>query len=144
MEFLFIVVAVYGLLQLGPAGWTSPDARPFLALAIGMILTGLEHIANESEYELIMQDWIPNKPLVIRISVAVRILSGIGLFFPGLRRISSYACLILYCIVLPVNFRVAFAGDKIPGLSIPSWRRWLRLLLHFGWLAWSYWCVRSS
>ena len=144
MEFILVVVAVYGLLQLGPAGWTSPEARPFYALGVGMILTGFEHIANESEYELIMQDWIPNKPLIIRISVVIRLLSGVGLFFSSTRHVSSYACLILYCVVLPVNVRVALAGSSIPGLTIPGWRRWLRLLFHFGWLAWSYWCVRAS
>ncbi len=144
MEFLFVVIIVYGLLQLGPGAWITPEARPFLALGVGMILTGIEHVVNESEYETIMQSWIPNKPLVIRISVAVRILSGVGLFFPGLRKACSIACLILYLVVLPVNLRVAFAGHKIEGLNIPAWRRWLRLGLHFGWLAWSYWCVRMA
>lgn len=144
MEFLFVVIAVYGLLQLGPAAWSNPESRIYIALGVGMILTGLEHFLHESQYELMMQDWIPNKPLVIRISVAVRILAGIGLFVPGMRRVSAIACLVLYCVVLPVNVRVAFFGHNIPGLDMPSWRRILRLVLHAGWLAWSYWCVRSS
>lgn len=144
MEFLLVVVVVYAALSLGPAAWSSPEARPFIALGVGMILTGVEHVVNESAYERMMQDWIPNKPLVIRISVAIRVLSGIGLFFPGLRKVCSTACFVLYCVVLPVNARVAFAGDRIEGLKIPVWRRWLRLLLHFGWLAWSLWCMRLA
>ncbi len=140
MEILFLVVAAYGALQMAPVEWVSPAARPFVALALGMVLSGVEHYWNESWYEQVMQDWIPNKVLIIRISVAIRILAGIGLLFPGLRTIAANICVVLYLIVLPVNLRIAFAGDSIPNLKIPIWRRWLRLALHFGWLAWCFWC----
>ncbi len=142
MEILFIVAIAYGVMQRLPADWSSPLARPFIALAIGMILSGVEHIVNESGYEQIMQDWIPNKPLVIRISVAARILSGVALLFPTTRRVAAYVCFVLYCIVLPVNARVAFAGNSIPNLKMPIWRRWLRFGLHLGWLGWCFWCMQ--
>lgn len=144
MEFLVIVIAVYGALQWIPSGLVQPTSRPFIALAVGMILTGVEHAVNVPGYERIMHDWIPNKPLVIWISVTVRILSGLALLFPGARRISSWVCFGLYCVVLPVNLRIAFAGDSINDLKMPVWRRWLRLLLHAGWLAWTFWCTQIS
>ncbi len=142
MEILLIVVLVYSVLHWAPKNWSIRLARPFTALAIGMILSGLEHILNESSYELIMMDWIPNKSVAIRISIAVRILGGIALFFPASRRVAAHVCFVLYCLVLPLNARVAFAGHAIENLKMPLWRRWLRLVLHFGWLAWCFWCMR--
>ncbi len=131
-------------MQALPTEWMSPVAKPFVALAIGMVLSGFEHYWNESWYAQVMQDWIPNKVLIIRISIAIRILAGLALLHPASRLIAANVCIVLYFVVLPVNLRIAFAGDKVPGLDMPVWRRWFRLAMHIGWLIWCFWCCRIA
>jgi uncharacterized membrane protein len=145
LEILLFVFIAYGMLSVlagQQVGWLASANHPFLALGVGFFLMGVEHFVNWRGYDLIMQDWIPAKPTIIRISATLRVIGGIGLMIPSWHTGSAHLALVLYLVVLPVNCRVAFAGDRIEGFEMPAWRRWSRLALHMGWLASAFWCCR--
>lgn len=144
LELLFLVLLLYASLW-ATAAWTAgliaPAAFPAVALGCGLVLTGVEHYLHVDAYVRVMQDWIPAKQRVVLISVGVRVLGGLGLLFAATRPAGAIATLVLLIITLPVNLRIALAGDRIKGLKMRPWRRWFRLGLHACWIAWAVWCV---
>ncbi|MCA9173836.1 MAG: hypothetical protein KDB14_05050 [Planctomycetales bacterium] len=107
------------------------------ALGAGLVLSGLAHYLQADWYVSVMAEWIPQQRLLVQVSAGLRILFGLALWIPVhlIRHIALLLSLLLLCMVLPVNLRIALAGDQIAAVQDQGelWR-WLRLAGHLGWI----------
>lgn len=137
MLFLAVLVVAYGVLwPLTLRRW-SARRRARYALAVGMVVAGVAHLATPTPFVQHLPPWVPERLLVVYASGVVEIGLGAALAFGGRYVPLVGAALALYLVaVFPGNVYVAVAGvdvDGQPGGPYP----WLRLLLQplFVWLA---------
>ena len=145
MRFFVVVLAVFGLLHLPVfASWewlASPANRAGLALAIGVFLSGIHHAVFADHYVDLLPERMPGKFGQVYVSAVLRMAFGLGLLFISTRSAATIGTLVLLCLVLPVNIRIAMQGNTIGQLSAARWFLWLRLVVHVSWIGWCGWCL---
>lgn len=143
MRYFVVVLLVFGLLQL-PAwqrwDWlTVPANRAALALAIGIFLSGVHHAVYASHYVDLLPEGMPARAGQVWLSVVLRMSFGVAVLFAPTRPAAIIGTMVLLCLVLPVNIRVAWQGNVSGQLVAASWFLWLRLAVHVSWIAWCGW-----
>ena len=145
LRYFVVALCAFGLLNL-PAfarlDWlTSPANRAALALAIGIFLSGIHHIMFADRYVAFLPEQMPGRTGKVYLSAVFRIAFGIGLLFLFTRPAATIGILVLLCLVLPINLRVAREGNTTGQLVDASWFLWLRLVVHVSWIGWCGWCL---
>lgn len=145
MRYFAVVLVVFGLLHLPVfEGWewlAAPSNRAALALAIGIFLSGIHHALYASHYVDLLPERMPAKFGQVYLSAALRMVFGVGLLFVSTRPAATIGTLVLLCLVLPVNIRVALQGNTKGQLVAAGWFLWLRLAVHVSWIGWCGWCL---
>ena len=145
MRYFLVVLAVLGLLHLPPlARWewlAFPGNRAALALAIGVFLSGIHHAVFANHFVDLLPERIPGKSGQVYLSAVLRMAFGVGLVFISTRPAATIGTMILLCLVLPVNVRIALQGNTTGQLIAGSWFLWLRLVVHVSWIGWCGWCL---
>jgi uncharacterized membrane protein len=112
-----------------------------LALAIGIFLSGIHHFVFAHRYIDSLPERMPGRTGKVYLSAVFRLAFGVGLLFIFTRPAATIGVLILLCLILPVNLRVAREGNATGQLIGASWFLWLRLVAHVSWIGWSGWCL---
>ena len=140
MLFLFVLVASYAALWPFTRTALTVRERSRIALALGMAVAGVSHLANPLPFVQHLPTWVPERYLIVFVSGLIEIAFGAALLAPARVRPLVGAGLAAYFVaVFPGNLYVALAGVDVvgqPGGIYP----WLRLPLQavFIWLAlWS-------
>jgi uncharacterized membrane protein len=145
VRYFLVVLAVFGLLHLPPlARWewlAFPGNRAALALAIGVFLSGIHHAVFANHFVDLLPERIPGKSGQVYLSAVLRMAFGVGLVFISTRPAATIGTMILLCLVLPVNVRIALQGNTTGQLIAGSWFLWLRLVVHVSWIGWCGWCL---
>ena len=145
MRYFVVVLAVFGLVSL-PAferwRWlATPSDRAAVALAIGIFLSGVHHAVFADHYIDLLPQQLPVRSGQVYLSALLRMAFGVGLLFAFTRQAATIGTMILLCLVLPVNIRVAWQGNTAGQLVAASWFLWLRLVVHVSWIGWCGWCL---
>ena len=145
MRYFVVVLSVFGLLHL-PAfahfEWLgSPANRAALALSIGIFLSGVHHLVCADRYIDFLPEETSGRSGKVYLSAVFRMAFGVGLLFILTRPATTIGTLVLLCLVLPFNIRVARQGNTTGQLIDASWFLWLRLVVHVSWIGWSGWCL---
>jgi uncharacterized membrane protein len=140
MIFLVVLAASYAALWPFTRATWSVRERSRIALALGMAVAGVSHLANPLPFVQHLPTWVPERYLIVYVSGLMEIALGAALLAPARFRPLIGAGLAAYLVsVFPGNLYVAVAGVDVvgqPGGIYP----WLRLPLQavFIWLAlWS-------
>ena len=145
MRNFLVVLMAFGLLHIPPLRrirWlTGAAARAVVALSIGVLLSGVHHLVYMEHYVQLVPPWIPTPRAIVYLSAALRITFGVGGLVPTFRRGATIGSLVLLTVVAPVNVRIAVNGVAEGQLLDADWFRWLRVVLHAGWIAWCGWCL---
>ncbi len=145
MRYFIVVLATFACLHL-PAlerwPWLASTAnRAALSLAIGIFLSGIHHAVFANHYVDLLPAEMPAKAFQVYLSATLRMLFGIGLLYMPTRTIATIGTMVLLCLVLPVNIRIALQGNVAGQLIAANWFLWLRLVVHVSWIGWCGWCV---
>jgi len=145
LRYFLVVLIAFTLLQIPPLGRTEwlggVAARAVVALGIGMLLSGVHHLVYVEHYVHLMPPWIPVPQAIVYLSAVVRISFGLAALVPSLRGVATIGSLVLLCVVAPINVRIALTGIAEGQLVDADWFRWLRVVLHAGWIGWCGWCL---
>ena len=143
MRYFVVVLAVFALLHWRVFGrWPWLDSttnRAALAMAIGVFLSGIHHAVYAQHYVDLLPPELPGKFGQVYLSVVLRMVFGIGMLFVSTRTVATIGTMVLLCVVLPVNVRVALQGNTTGQLIAASWFLWLRLCVHISWIGWCGW-----
>lgn len=135
MLFFGLVGGIAGLgalaHQLGAPGLATWQARLRLGLAFGLLVFGVDHLANPARYLAMLPGALPWPDAIVAGTGLAEIAGAIGLLVPGLRRAAGLALGLYFVCVFPANIHNAVTGGAgIPGLSAaPDWYFQLRLAL---------------
>lgn len=145
MRYFVVVLAVFGLLHLPVLanwGWlVSPADRASLALAIGIFLSGIHHAVFANHYADLLPERMPYRTRQVYLSAILRMVFGLGLLFISTRLVATIGTLVLLCLVLPINIRMAKQGNATGQFIAARWFLWLRLVVHVSWIVWCGWCL---
>jgi len=135
----------FGLLHL-PAlqGWESlagTGDKAAVALALAIFLSGIHHAMFAGHYVELLPPRLPARSAQVYLSAALRMAFGVGLLFAATRNAATIGTMVLLCLVLPVNLRVALQGNTTGQLVAAGWFLWLRLAVHASWIGWCGWCL---
>ena len=102
---------------------------PRVLLAALFCIAGVMHLAAPAPYVGIVPPWLPNAPLLVRISGICEILDGLGVLHPRTRRLAGWGLIALLVAVFPANIQMLRLGYV--NHATPLWKAalWLRLPL---------------
>jgi uncharacterized membrane protein len=107
-----------------------------IILAIFFIVTGSLHFFLPQTYLKIVPPSLPVPLIIVQISGAAEILSGLGLILSSTRRAAAWGLVALLIAVLPANIYMVIDHPKFA--SIPLWALWLRLPLQLPLIYWAW------
>ena len=108
-------------------------------LSILFVGAGALHFIIPRPYEQIVPGWLPNAPLVVRVSGIAEILGGLGLLVPSLRIAAGWGLILLLVAVLPANvqmLKLAMHAAETSRLWLVA--LWVRLPLQAAMIWWVF------
>lgn len=110
-------------------------------LGVFFIAAGANHFAHGALYARIVPPWLPDAPLLVRISGVAEILGGIGTLIPATRRVAGVGLVLLLVAVFPANVQMALHPELYRDLGSET-EFLIRLPLQIVLLAWVWWAAR--
>ena len=145
MQFFIVLLIAFGV------GWVLPrrlggrsvqDAMR-RAMGVGLLFTGVSHIAMPDSFRVYFPSWVPFVDALVYASGAIEMIGGLALFGRRHRARVGLAVAAYFVLVFPANVYVAVAGveESLPGLLDAPWYPWVRLPFQalFVW-----WALRST
>lgn len=111
-------------------------------LAAFFTLAGTMHFVIPRSYEAIMPPYVPRHREAVAVSGAAEISGGLMVLHPRTRRLAGPWLVALLAAVFPANVHMALHPDQIPGLRVPRWALWARLLLQPPMMLWAWRATR--
>ncbi|SHI44863.1 Uncharacterized membrane protein [Hymenobacter daecheongensis DSM 21074] len=121
-----------------------PRFRTFsrYALALFFVGTGILHFVAPATFLRIVPPYLPAPHLLVLLSGAAELASGLGLLLPATRQLASWGLVALLVAVFPAN--VYMLQTHGAGLPVPMWALWLRLPLQLVLIGWVWWVGRPA
>lgn len=107
-----------------------------LILALFYLTAGVNHFLNPGPYLAMMPPAQPHPEVLHLIAGAAEAAGGAGILIPAMRRAAAWGLILLLVMVFPANLQVALHGW--PGIQLPPWVLWARLLLQPLLIWWVY------
>lgn len=111
-------------------------------LAIGFVLAGINHFANQNFYLKMMPPILPAPSFLIYLSGVFQVALGILLLMPRFSRLAAWGLIGLLIAVFPANIFMAMNTENFPEFSPTA--LYLRLPLQIVLIAWAFWFARSN
>ena len=112
-----------------------------ILLSLFFVAAGTMHFLSPAAYLHIMPPYLPNPLSLVYLSGLGEVVGGLGLLFPGLRKIAGYGLIALLIAVFPANILMAWNHISPIGVNLPAWLLWLRLPLQALLIAWIWFCA---
>jgi uncharacterized membrane protein len=106
------------------SGW---PARMRIALALALLLVGLDHWLTPGRYLAMMPPWIPLHYELVLFTGACEIAGALGLLWNRTRRLTGLLLGLYFVAVFPANVHNALNGLAVEGLPQATWYYWARL-----------------
>lgn len=130
--FFFALLATGALLAAGlhfvrAPGVATWPARMRLAMALALLLAGVDHWANPQRYLPMMPPWIALHLELVLFTGGAEMAGAIGLLWRRTRRLAGVMLGLYFIAVFPANIHNAINGLAVEGLPEAGWYYWLRL-----------------
>ncbi|MEP1215708.1 MAG: DoxX family membrane protein [Marinobacter sp.] len=112
-----------------------------LALAIAMVIFGVDHLLTPERYLAMIDSWLPSANALVAVTGYCEIAGGIGLLIPGLQRWAGLLLAAYFVAVFPANVHNALYGLDAQGLPSTQWYYWVRLLFQPLAVWWALYCT---
>lgn len=106
---------------------TDWPARMRLAMAVALVLAGIDHWLTPERYLSMMPPWIPLHLELVLLTGAAEIAGAAGLLLPRFRAAAGLMLAVYFVAVFPANIHNALSGPAVPGLPDDAWYYWVRL-----------------
>jgi uncharacterized membrane protein len=115
MQLLFLLlllVVPYIVLTLA-ARWAAglrlaPAARARVGLTLFFLFTGVGHFIRTEEMAAMLPPGVPFRAEAVYVTGVLELLGAIGVWAPGLKRLTGLCLILLLVCVLPANIYAAF------------------------------------
>jgi uncharacterized membrane protein len=107
-------------------------------LAILFVGAGALHFIIPRPYEGLVPTWLPNSPIVVRLSGVVELLGGVGILIPVTRPAAGRGLILLLIAVFPANVEMLRLAHAASASGLWQVGLWLRLPLQVA-LIWWVW-----
>ncbi len=98
-------------------------------LAVLFISGGAVHFLIPRLYEAIVPAWLPDAPLLVRLTGVAEILGGVGLLIPPTRPAAAWGLILLLVAIFPANVEMLRLAHAANASSLWQAALWLRLPL---------------
>lgn len=78
-----------------------------LALAVFMVFVGFSHFKFQKGMAMMIPDFFPAKLFLVYFTGFLEIISGIGLFIPGLRELTAWLLILFFVLIFIANIHAA-------------------------------------
>lgn len=113
--------------RLGSPGLASWPARMRLALALALLLIGVDHWLTPARYLAMMPPYLPWHLELVLLTGACELAGALGLLWSRTRRLAGGLLALYFVCVFPANLHNALHGLSVDGLPSVQWYYWLRL-----------------
>lgn len=126
----------------------SPRARNVLryALAVFMVVAGLNHFLDPAFYVALMPPQLPAHELLVYLSGVAEVGLGLLLLWPRFSRLAAWGVIALLIAVFPANLYHALSGGldhpDLPAMMASPVGAWVRLPFQLVFIAWAWVCTR--
>jgi uncharacterized membrane protein len=151
VQLLFLVsllVGPYAILTL-LGRWTAPfktaaASRAKVGISLFFAFTALGHFIRAEEMSAMLPPWIPYRVAIVYLTGVLELLGAVGLWLPGLRKLTGLCLILMLIAFLPANIyaamdRVAFGGH---GEGPPYLLVRIPFQLFLIW--WTYWATEQN
>jgi uncharacterized membrane protein len=144
---LFLLTVPYLVLTL-LGRWTSiqikASTRARVGLSVFFAFTAVGHFIRTDEMSAMLPPWVPYRAPLIYFTGVLELLGAIGVWLPGLRRLTGLCLILMLISFLPANIysaihRVDFGGHSA-GLAYLLVRVPFQLFL----IWWTYWATEQK
>jgi uncharacterized membrane protein len=117
--FLFFLLTFPYLLLTLLSRWTSvkikPSTRARVGLSVFFAFTAIGHFIRTDEMSAMLPSWVPYRASIIYLTGVLELLGAIGLWLPGLTKVTGLFLILMLISFLPANIysaidRVEFGG----------------------------------
>ena len=109
-----------------------------------MVSVGLLHFIAPEGFVKIVPKMLPAPLFLVYLSGFFEMLGGVGILIPRTRRAAGYGLIALYLAVFPANINMAVNDLQPEHVTLPAALLWLRLPFQIAFIAWAWWCTRST
>lgn len=110
-----------------------------VSMTVLYLLAGINHFVSPAGYLKLIPAWLPYPVLMNAAAGIAEILFAILLMFKSSRMWGAYGIIILLLALLPVHIDMIKNGFCLSnGYCLPGWALWLRLVLQFVLIRWSW------
>lgn len=113
--------------RLGAPGLTTWPTCMRLALALSLLLIGVDHWLTPARYLAMMPPYLPWHLELVLLTGACEIAGALGLLWSPTRRLAGVLLTVYFVCVFPANLHNALHGLSVDGLPSAQWYYWLRL-----------------
>ena len=125
---IVVTLATAVLSRLNVSGLSDWRTCMRWGLALALVATGLDHLANPGRYLPMMPDFVPLHSQVIFFTGLCELAGAFGLLVVKLRWWAAVMLSIYFVCVFPANVKNAVEGLAVEGLPSATWYYWIRLL----------------
>lgn len=109
--------------------------------AVFYIAAGINHFRHPRAYYEMIPPYLPAHSALNILAGIFEIVFGIMLLFTPTRKLAVYGIIVMLLAFIPVHIYFIRMKSCLPGLCLPEWTGWLRLLIiHPVLIAWAWWC----
>lgn len=112
-----------------------------LAMAITMVVFGVDHLLTPERYLAMVESWLPSAEAIVALTGYCEIAGGMGLLIPVLQRWAGLMLAAYFIAVFPANIHNALYGLDAQGLPSAELYYWVRLLFQPLAVWWALYCV---
>jgi uncharacterized membrane protein len=128
--------------------WTSikiePRSRAKVGLSLFFAFTAVGHFIRTDEMSAMLPPWVPYRAPLIYFTGVLEILGAIGLWLPGLTRLTGLCLILMLISFLPANIYSAIDRVEFGGHGAGPAYLLVRIPFQLFLIWWIYWATEQK
>jgi uncharacterized membrane protein len=145
---LFFLLTVPYLTLALLSRWTSIKTKPRTRARVGLSLffafTAIGHFIRTDEMSAMLPPWVPYRVPIIYLTGVLEILGAIGLWLPGLTRLTGLCLILMLISFLPANIYSAIDRVEFGGHGTGPAYLLVRVPFQLFLIWWTYWATEQK
>ena len=101
----------------------------------------INHFRKPEAYYGLIPPYLPEHVILTILAGIAEISFSLLLIFTATRKWAAYGIILMLLAFIPAHIYFIKVGSCLPGLCLPQWVGWLRLVvIHPLLLLWAWWC----
>jgi uncharacterized membrane protein len=128
--------------------WTSLQTKPSIRARVGLSVffafTAIGHFIRTDEMSAMLPPWVPYRGSIIYLTGVLELLGAIGVWLPGLTRLTGLCLILMLITFFPANIYSAIDRVEFGGHGAGPAYLLVRVPFQLFLIWWTYWATEQK